>query len=252
MRLHAAFLARPFAHRGYHNRLMGLIENSPTAISAAIAAGYGIEIDVQLSKDGVAMVFHDEALDRLTNQSGLICDLPANELQKIRLKDSSDLIPTLDEILKIVAGQTPLLIEIKDQTGAMSVSDGKLESATADALRAYHGPVAVMSFNPNSMAHMAHLAPDLARGLTTSAYDYDDWAPLSHDICDHLRAIPDYDRTGSCFISHEASDLNRPRVAQLRAQGAHIQCWTIKSQAAEQNARRLADNITFEQYAAKI
>lgn len=252
MRLPDAFLTRPFAHRGFHNRALGHIENSASAITAAIAAGYGIEIDVQLSKDGVAMVFHDEALDRLTHQSGLVCDHPAAELQKIHLKDSQDVIPTLDQILGLVAGQAPLLIEIKDQTGDMSVSDGRLETATAKALGAYHGPVAVMSFNPHSIAQMANFAPNVARGLTTSAYDYDDWAPLAPQICDHLRAIPDYDRTGACFISHEAQDLDRLRVAQLRAQGAHIQCWTIKSQAAEQNARRLADNITFEQYAAKI
>jgi glycerophosphoryl diester phosphodiesterase len=252
MRLSDAFLNRPFAHRGFHNRALGHIENSSSAIVAAIAAGYGIEIDVQLSKDGVAMVFHDETLDRLTPQSGLVCDYLATELQKIHLKDSQDMIPTLDQILGLVAGQAPLLIEIKDQTGDMSVSDGRLETATAKALRAYAGPVAVMSFNPHSIALMADFAPNLARGLTTSAYDYDDWAPLAPQICDHLRAIPDYDRTGACFISHEAGDLDRPRVAELRAQGAHIQCWTIKSQAAEQNARRFADNITFEQYAAKI
>lgn len=241
-----AFLTRPFAHRGFHNRALGHIENSPKAIRAAIDAGYGIEIDVQLSKDGVAMVFHDEALDRLTDQTGLLADHLAADLQKILLTDSTDCIPTLAEVLAIVAGQTPLLIEIKDQTGAMAQTDAKLEQATAAALKDYNGPVAVMSFNPHCIAHMARLAPQIARGLTTSAYDYADWAPLDPAICDHLRDIPDYARTGCVFISHEASDLDRPRVRALQAQGAHIQCWTIKSKAAEQSARRFADNITFE------
>ena len=240
------FRTRPFAHRGFHNRALGHVENSPLAIRAAIAAGYGIEIDVQLSRDGVAMVFHDETLDRLTGQTGLLANHLAADLQKITLTDSSDCIPTLAEILAIVAGQTPLLIEIKDQTGDMSQTDARLEQATAAALSDYIGPVAVMSFNPHCMAHMARLAPHIARGLTTSAYDYEDWAPLDPAICDHLRDIPDYDRTGSVFISHEASDLARPRVRDLQAQGAHIQCWTIKTKAAEQSARRLAENITFE------
>lgn len=244
-----AFLTRPFAHRGLHNRAMGHIENSLTAIRAAIAAGYGIEIDVQLSRDGVAMVFHDEALDRLTGETGLVCDHLAGDLQKITLTDSTDCIPTLAEVLAIVAGQTPLLIEIKDQTGNMSQTDARLEQATADALAGYIGPVALMSFNPHCMAHMARLAPQIARGLTTSAYNYADWAPLDPAICDHLRDIPDYDRTGSVFISHEASDLDRPRVRALQERGAHVQCWTIKTKAAEQSARRLADNITFEGFA---
>lgn len=242
------FRTRPFAHRGFHNRALGHVENSPLAIRAAIAAGYGIEIDVQLSRDGVAMVFHDETLDRLTGQTGLLANHLAADLQKITLTDSSDCIPTLAEILAIVAGQTPLLIEIKDQTGDMSQTDARLEQATAAALSDYIGPVAVMSFNPHCMAHMARLAPKIARGLTTSAYDYADWAPLNPAICDHLRDIPDYQRTGCVFISHEASDLERPRVRDLQTQGAHIQCWTIKTKAAEQTARRLADNITFEGY----
>lgn len=244
--LPSEFLTRPFAHRGFHNRALGHVENSPSAIRAAIAAGYGIEIDVQLSRDGVAMVFHDETLDRLTDQTGLLCDHLAADLQKIPLSDSTDRIPTLAEVLAIVAGQPPLLIEIKDQTGDMSQTDARLEQATATALADYIGPVAVMSFNPHCVAHMARLAPQIARGLTTSAYDLSDWAPLDAMICDNLRNIPDYDRTGSVFISHEASDLDRPRVQALKSQGAHVQCWTIKTKAAEQSARRLADNITFE------
>ena len=106
-----------------------------------------------------------------------------------------------------------------------------------------------MSFNPHSVAHMARLCPTRPRGLTTSAYG-DDWAPLSAATCDILREIPDYDRTLSSFISHEAHDLSRPRVAELKAQGAAILCWTIRSPEAEAEAREIAHNITFEGYAA--
>jgi hypothetical protein len=99
---------------------------------------------------------------------------------------------------------------------------------------------------------MARLAPGIARGLTTSAFDPQSWAPLPAEICDRLRAIPDYDPTLSSFISHEAADLASPRVAELHAQGAVILCWTIKSAEAEANARRFAQNITFEQYPALL
>lgn len=247
-----AFLNAPIAHRAYHDVARGRPENSRAAVAAAIAAGYAIEIDLQLSRDGVPMVFHDETLERLTPRDGWLRDLTAAELAEIPLKGGDETIPTLTEILDLVAGRVPLLIELKDQTLRMAETDGRLEQATARALAPYGGPVALMSFNPHMIARMATLAPGLPRGLTTSAYEYDDWAPLPPETCDRLRPIPDYDRTASSFISHEASDLTRPRVAELAAQGAAILCWTIKSPAQEAEARRIARNVTFEQYPAAL
>lgn len=245
-----AFLTTPIAHRALHDRSRNRPENSPAAIVAAVEAGYGIEIDLQLSADGEAMVFHDETLDRLTAEAGPVSVRSAAELKTIQLKDSDNFIPTLPQVLTLVAGRVPLLIEIKDQTGAMSATDGRLEAATWAALAAYHGAVAVMSFNPHAIATMARLAPGLPRGLTTSAFDLDAWAPLPAATCDRLRDIPDFDATGSCFISHEWTDLARPRVAKLKAEGAAILCWTIRTPTAEATARRIAANITFEGYAA--
>jgi glycerophosphoryl diester phosphodiesterase len=245
-----AFLTTPICHRGYHNRARGIIENSASAIQAAIGAGYGIEIDLQLSSDGVPMVFHDETLDRLTDEHGPVNTRTAAELGQITLKDSTDTIPTLAHILTLIAGRVPLLIEVKDQSLTMSDTDGVLEAATAAALVGYAGPVALMSFNPHAVAHLATLAPDLPRGITTCAYDPIDWHPLPEAMCATLRDIPDYDRTLSSFVSHEAADLSRPRVTTLRAQGAAILCWTIRSAAAEAEARKIAQNITFEGYAA--
>ena len=247
-----AFLALPIAHRALHDRAAGVIENSPAAIRKAIAAGYAIEIDIQLSADGEAMVFHDEELDRLTGETGWVKDRSAAELGQITLKDSSDRIETLAEVLRIVAGQVPLLIEIKDQTLTMSETDGRLEEACARALKDYQGDVALMSFNPHSVAHMARLCPDLPRGITTSAYDPAEWAPLDPATCAYLREIPDYEATLSSFISHEAADLARPRVGALKSEGAAILCWTIRSPQAEARARAYADNVTFESYPAAL
>ncbi|NJM83841.1 MAG: phosphodiesterase [Tabrizicola sp.] len=246
------FLRQPIAHRALHDRKARRPENSPAAIRAAVVAGYAIEIDLQLSADGRAMVFHDETLDRLTAAKGPVAAHSADALGRIRLHDSDDGIPTLDAVLRIVEGKVPLLIEIKDQSLTMSETDGRLEEATARALGAYAGPVAVMSFNPSAVFHMARLAPGIPRGLTTSAYDPAAWAPLPDAACDHFRQIPDYDATGSSFISHEAADLARPRVAELRSRGAAILCWTIRSPAAETAARRFAHNITFERYLAPL
>ena len=247
-----AFLTTPIAHRGYHDRRLGRIENSTSALRAAVEAGYGIEIDLQASSDGQAMVFHDERLDRLTHQTGPLNTRTAAELAEFRLRDSDDTIPTLTEILRLIDGRVPLLIEIKDQSMTLTEPDGRLESATALALQDYAGPVAVMSFNPHSMARMAALAPDMPRGLTTCAFDPADWQPADPATSLRLREIPDYDAVCASFISHEAADLSRPRVADLKSRGAAILCWTIRSPHVEVTARKIAQNITFEGYPAPI
>jgi glycerophosphoryl diester phosphodiesterase len=248
--LPAEFCRLPIAHRALHNRADGRPENSRAAIRAAIAAGYGIEIDLQPSADGVPMVFHDEELMRLTGTAGRITDLPAAKLRMLRLIGGDEGIPTFAEVLEIVAGQVPLLVEIKDQDGALGPKVGALEAAVAAALVGYQGPVALMSFNPHSVAALAELAPEIPRGLTTEAFVSNEWPITDPAIRAHLAEIADYDRVGASFISHHAADLARPRVAELKAAGARILCWTIRSAEAEAQARTVAENITFEGYLA--
>lgn len=249
MTLNPAFHRVPLAHRALHDVADGRPENSRAAIRAAIAAGYGIEIDVQLSADNAAMVFHDYGLGRLTAQTGPVRMRAFDELAEIELTGGHECIPGLPEVLELVAGQVPLVIELKDQDGGMGPNIGPLERATSKAIQGYEGPLAVMSFNPHSVAKMRDLAPKVPRGLVTSSYKTEDW-PLNQATCDHLRGIPDYDRVGACFISHEVDDLDRPRVADLKAAGAMICCWTVTSAAQELAARQIVDNITFEQYLA--
>lgn len=246
--LPAAFLETPLAHRGLHDAGRGRPENSRAAIRAAIAAGYGIEIDLQMSADKQALVFHDDDLDRVAEGQGPVRALQAHEAADMVLKGGGgEGIPPLSEVLGIIAGQVPLLIEIKDQDGQMGPDVGPLEAAAAAALAGYEGPVAVMSFNPHSVAEMARLAPDVPRGLVTSAYDTSEW-DLPPEICKRLRKIPDFRTCGAGFISHEASDLGRPRVQELREAGVPVLCWTIRSAEEEGVARVFADNVTFEGY----
>ena len=242
----------PIAHRALHDAERGRPENSRAAIRAAIRAGFGIEIDLQLSRDDQAIVFHDYYLDRMTDEIGAVRLRTADELARIALKHGQgETIPSLIEILQLVAGQAPLLIELKDQDGDMGPDIGALEAATVAALNGYKGPVAVMSYNPHSMAEMASLAPDLPRGLVTDSYDRAD-LPLSAATCDRLREIADFDRVGASFISHEVSDLTRPRVLELRRAGVPVLCWTVRSPQVDSEARRNADNVTFEGYLAAI
>ncbi len=250
-RLSPEFLRVPLAHRSLHDVSDGRPENSRAGIRAAIAAGYGIEIDLQLSSDHQAMVFHDYDLASLTGTSGPLRLRTANDLSKMTLTGGDEGIPTLQDVLQLVRGRVPLLIEIKDQDGAMGTNIGLLERATSDAIAAYSGPVAVMSYNPNSVAEMARLAPDVARGLVTRAFDPKvEVLPVA--VCDYLREIPDFDRVGAAFISHEMADLKRPRVAALLNAGAHVLCWTVRSPEQEEQARKVAENITFENYLAPI
>jgi len=251
MTLPAAFLTTPFAHRGLHDRALGRPENSRAAFAAAISAGYGIELDIQAAADSTAMVFHDDDLDRLTAELGPVRARAADVLGAILLNGGDEGIPTLAEVCDLVAGRVPLLIEIKDQDGALGAHVGPLEQAVADVLRGYAGPFAVMSFNPHSMVAMARLLPGAPRGLTTCVFDPAE-SGAAPETCARLSTIADYSTVGACFLSHDHHDLANPRVAQLKAEGAAILCWTIRTPAQEAAARRIAHTITFEGYAPPL
>lgn len=246
-----AFLRIPIAHRALHDVTDGRPENSLAAIRAAIEAGYGIEIDLQLSSDGRAMVFHDYDLRRLTDESGAVRLRDEAELSAIPLKGGDEGIPIFAEVLTLVAGQVPVLVELKDQHGQMGETDGTLERAVAQDIQGYHGPIALMSFNPNSVVQLAGLAPAVPRGIVTEDYPAEDWPLLRAETRAHLATIPDYDRAGAVFISHSVNDLKNPRVTELKQAGARVLCWTVRCPAQEVDARQVADNITFEGYLAK-
>jgi glycerophosphoryl diester phosphodiesterase len=243
------FHARPFAHRALHGP--GRPENSRSAIDAAMTAGYGIEIDLQLSSDGQAVVFHDYALDRLTDARGPVRQRSAQDLAAIQLRESDEGIPTLSQVLDQVAGAVPLLIEIKDQDGALGPAIGPLEEAAAACLADYPGPVAVMSFNPFSVARMGQLLPDLPRGLTTCAFDKADWPTVPQERLDALHPMPDLETLGADFISHQWDDLTNPVVQAAKARGLRVFCWTIRSDTQQAEAlANGADQVTFEGYMA--
>lgn len=244
-----AFLDVPIAHRALHDVAQGRPENSRAAVQAAVAAGFGIEIDLQLTRDGQVVVFHDYDLPRLTGRDGMVRDLDATDLARIPLTGGDgECIPTLPEILSLVAGKVPLLIEIKDQDGQMGPNTAGVEAATLAALTGYAGPLALMSFNPHTVTRLTELAPDIPRGLTTCSWPDAYWGWIAPARRDVLRGIPDVDTSGASFISHEAADLSRPEVLALKKRGVPVLCWTIRSPEAEHQARQIADNVTFEGY----
>jgi len=242
--LSKGFLDRPFAHRALHGP--GHPENSPEAIMAAVEAGFGIELDVQLSKDGAAVVFHDYSLARMTGNSGTVQTTDAAALARINLFGGSSGAPLLSEALGIIGGVVPVLVEIKDQDGELGPKVGALERAVAKAVTGYGGQVAVMSFNPHAVAAMADLAPDIPRGLTTAAFTVEDWPTVPAKRRAELAEIPDLDRVGASFISHSLSALKSAAVASAKTRGLGVLCWTVRSQAEAREALKNADQITFE------
>jgi glycerophosphoryl diester phosphodiesterase len=250
-RLPPAFLRLPIAHRALHDKTQGRPENSRAAIWEAMVKGYGIEIDLQLSADDQAMVFHDYHLERLTATTGPVRQRTATELGAIRLGGGTEGIPTFTEVLDLVRGRVPILVELKDQDGAMGQNIGPLEDAVAEAAKEYDGPIALMSFNPHSVAYLAQAAPEIPRGLTTSNFDPKSWG-LPVATCDTLRQIRDATRVGASFVSHDAKDLDAPRLQELRFEGLDILCWTITSPEEEARARQVAQNVTFEGYLPAI
>lgn len=245
-----SFLTRPIAHRGYHDLAQGIVENSLAAAAAAIAGGYPIELDVQPSKDGIAMVFHDEDMARLTGRTGRITDYTAAELGQITLTHSTETVPTLAQFLAFVGGRVPLLIEVKSQDPFDGSNSTALVDAVARDLADYQGDVALMSFNPFAVLALAKALPALPRGVTTWGWDELPESALPAAILAPMIAIEAYEAADCSFISHHHTDLTRPRVAELKAKGAAILCWTIKSPAQEAKSREIADNITFEHYPA--
>lgn len=224
--------ARPYAHRGLHGP--SIPENSRAAFEAAIAAGHGIELDVQASRDGEAMVFHDEDLGRLTNATGPLAARNADELGRIPLRGSEETIPKLAEILALIAGRTPLLIEAK----APGWSADALSRAVARAIRGYEGEVAVMSFNPAVGRWFARNAPGALRGLVVTERGEPERGRLRR----RLAAWWGEPR----FLAYDIRDLPSRFAAAARGRGLPVLTWTCRGAADREKAGLHADQIIYE------
>ena len=238
--------ARPVAHRGLHDAARGVLENTLPAAEAAIAGGFAVEVDIQPSADGAPIVFHDETLERLTDGRGPVSALSAAELQGLRLHGSDARIPTLDDLLDLVAGRVPLLIEVKSE----GRTDRGLEARTVERLKRYRGPVALMSFDPDSVAAVAALAPEMPRGIVAMRYDDDDsrrdMPALRRFSLRHLLHLP---RTRPHFIAYHVRGL--PTAGPLlvkRMLGLPLLTWTVRTAEDRAVAARYADQIIFEDF----
>jgi glycerophosphoryl diester phosphodiesterase len=236
--------ARPIAHRGLHDAALGLIENTAGAVRAAIAAGYGIEIDVQISADGEAMVHHDDVLGRLTEGAGRLDQNSAAELKRVPFRGSDEHMLTLGELCDLVGRRVTMLIELKSRFDG----DARLPARVAEILTGYRGPAAPMSFDPRQVTQIRHQAPSLTCGIVAAKYHphpYWDLMPF------WMRHGMGYLVTGLAaraqFVAYGVDDL--PALAPLFARAVlrlPLLTWAVCTEAERRTAARWADQIIFE------
>ncbi len=241
--------ARPFAHRGLHDAAAGLIENTAGAVRAALAADYGVEVDLQISADGEAMVHHDPALGRVTEGSERLDQLSAAALKRVAFRGSGERMITLGELCDLIAGRVPLLLEMKSRFDG----DARLPQRTASVLAGYRGPAAPMSFDPAQLAWLRQKAPHLPRGIVAAKYRphpyWDQMSPLSRYGMGYL--IPAVLTGRPHFVAYSFNDL--PAIAPALARHAlrlPVLTWVVRNETERARALRFADQIIFEGFRA--
>ena len=218
-----------YAHRGLHGR--GVTENSPSAFADAIAAGMGIELDVQRSRDGQAMVFHDWEFDRLTAQQGAVIRRDAAEIETIRLAGNDDCIPTLRRTLDQIAGRVPVLIEVKSKSDKRIVP---LCLGVQRALEGYRGKHAVMSFDPAVARWFGKHSPRTVCGLVVTEEGSRNVRGTLQRHLSLWHAKPD-------FLAYDIRDLPSSFAAAQRRRGLPVVTWTVRSTAQQATAALHAD-----------
>lgn len=232
-----------YAHRGLHGE--GVAENSITAFEKAASAGFGIELDVRLSRDGVLVVFHDDTLTRVTGKEGKVIDFTFEELSKIRLSGTEDTVPSFEEVLATVGGRVPILVELKEDAGSLAVTE-----AAVEMLRTYSGKFLIESFNPLAIARVKKLMPEAVRGVLADHFTKNESYRkplyfLLQNLVINVIARPD-------FIAFNKSHPKMLSLRLTRMLGAPSIAWTVKSQAEEDEAKKHGfSGIIFEGYIPK-
>jgi glycerophosphoryl diester phosphodiesterase len=237
-------VARPVAHRGLHAKSHGIVENSLAAATAAIDKAYAIECDVQLTQDGEAVVFHDETLERLTQAVGSLGDLSTAEITQTPYRDGVGTIPLFGDLLTLVAGRVPLIVEIKSRFDG----DLRLAEHVATLIENYSGPLALQSFDPALLVHLRKSATRRPIGLIAQAnYTAAEWPGLPAETRQTLATFSDYAQMLPDFLAWNIADLPHAVTTLWRAGlGLPLLTWTVKEPTQADLAARFADQIIFE------
>lgn len=234
-----------YAHRGLFDNKTDAPENSLPAFQKAVEAGYGIELDVQLSKDGIPVAFHDASLKRMCGVEGNVWDYPLSELKQLKLADSNAEVPTLAEVLDVVDGKVPLIIEYK-----LYVPQTKVCRLVNDLLRSYTGAYCIESFHPLALLWYRRHRPDVVRGQLCMEFWNEDkyrgnpfFFVLSY-LVTNAAARPD-------FIAYKHSDASNLSFRLTKRMGALSVAWTIKSQTQLEEAKKHFDLFIFDSFIPK-
>ena len=230
----------PIAHRGLWTS-DGAPENSLAAFQHAAEQGYGVELDVQITADGEAIVFHDATLERMTGVTGRVRDLAARDLQKLKLKGSDETIPTLVEALAVIGHRALVLVELKTPSGEV----GPLEKRVHDVLLDHKGPVALIGFNAYSHAWFADHHPKILRGLNSHAYA-DGEGRMSADAVRSLRALEHVKIARPHFLALGLDMLPSAEADALHDGGMPVVAWTVRSLQDWHRVEAHCDNLIFE------
>lgn len=230
----------PIAHRGLWNKKEGIPENSIPAFEKAIQKEYPIELDIHLLKDGKAVVFHDDNLHRMTGVSKKIKDCTYEEIRELNLGETSYKIPLFSEVLQLVKGKVPLLIELKHDRKV-----GETEKVLMDILKDYDGEYAVQCFNPNSLIWFRKNFPETPRGQLSKSYRdakmiwFQKW--ILRNMYLNFLSQPD-------FVSYEIHAFPNKRVEKFRKTGKLVLGWTAKTNQDLEIAKNNCDNIIGENF----
>ena len=230
-----------YAHRGLHNEERA--ENSMSAFKAAVDGGFGIELDIRLSKDGKLVVFHDDTLDRVCGREGRVIDFTADELATFKLSGTNDGIPLFSDVLSLVDGKIPLLVEIKENAGDSTVSH-----ATCEILKGYKGEFIIESFNPMSLKVVKENYPEIPRGILSHRYyDYEKSRKPLFFLLQSL-LLNFLCRPAFIAYDHRHADAFGLRFVRAFFKVPTI-AWTVRSAEEEKAARKNGfDGIIFENY----
>ncbi len=230
-----------YAHRGLHNEERA--ENSMSAFKAAALGGFGIELDIRLSKDGKLVVFHDDTLDRVCGKEGKVIDFTADELATFKLSGTDDGIPLFSDVLALVDGKVPLLVEIKENAGDSTVSH-----AACEMLKVYKGEFIIESFNPMSLKVVKEQYPEIPRGILS--HRYYEYEKSRKPLFFLLQSLLLNFLCRPAFIAYDHRHANAFGLRFVRAFfKVPTIAWTVRSAEDEAIARKNGfDGIIFENY----
>lgn len=239
------FTSWDYAHRGFHDNDSEAVENSLLAIKNAVDNNYGIEFDVQVTKDGIPVVFHDDNMKRMTGIDGAIKDFSYQELTQFKLLKSQATIPKLEELLDLVDGKVPLIIEYKLSSG----TDTTICDQVDPYLRAYKGLYCIESFNPMVVKWYRKNRPEVARGQLSLNYRKNGFESIKYFP---LTALLFNFRTRPDFIAFNYKDKDNLSLKILKSiYNLPLVAYTIKSQKDYDNNDDFFDLLIFEGFHPK-